>query len=367
MSEENNESRSVNMNMDLLSKHSNKIIVSRKTVHCNPIAKFDDTILPLIPYDSALKKYVSDELYNRVKLLFDIRPIWSKEVLVEHLENISTYCLKSCFSKICFYFSDGPWRRTYCKYGYDPRKDSSSYIYQTIDFRDNFYRDIKTKSLDQVNRSIIKKRDHLNAFVTNIIKNINNNKDSLMMRHENDDNTKKNKHLQIKKEIHNEDNYKRHYNTYSEYSSERYGMHNNSNKIENYNDFMNTISSSTSNINSVKHKVDIYSNNNSLNDVYLLEKDEEINDILQFLKRSNTFHLRENFSSEIHFSVSPLKLSTIYQYIDIFDNNVLNYLLNVKTQEICTKDNGWLDSKDITKIRDILFVRSIALRRAHSK
>ncbi|CRH00683.1 general transcription factor 3C polypeptide 5, putative [Plasmodium relictum] len=359
----NSDKHTCSNNSDSLNKYSNKIIVSKKTVHCNPIAKYDDLTLPVIPFDSAIKKYVSDTLYSKVKLLFDIRPIWSKDVLLEHLENISTYCLKSCFSKICFYFVDGPWRRTYCKYGYDPRKDPSSYIYQTIDFRDNFYRNIKTKNLEDINRNVIKKKSSLDSIVTNLIKKINNKHN--MITYDNSDHMKNNSFSKIQDEIKNQDNCKRDCHMYSEIPSESIRNDNNAKSCNNFHiSMINTISND---LNIDKDKLAQQLNNCDLKDEIFFHDDEEINDILQFLKRSKTFHLRQHFSAEVHFSVTPLKISTIFQFIDIFDNNVLNYLLNVKTQETCSKDYGWLNSKDLAKIRDILFVRSVTLRHAHSK
>ncbi|CAD2099881.1 hypothetical protein YYG_03747 [Plasmodium vinckei petteri] len=346
-----------NDNQNDSSDGMNKIIVSKKTVHCNPIANFNDPIYPTIPYESALKKYVSDELYNRVKSLFDIRPIWSKEVLVEHLENVTTYCLKSCFSKICFYFANGPWRRTYCRYGYDPRNDPSSYIYQTIDFRDNYYRDINTKNIEEMNKPIIKKKNILDQTVTNIIKNINegNPNFSNVSNFSSDNYPYINKEsiIRIKREnIANSD-----LNIYENEAS-------NIDPLSASNAVQDNLKTS---VNIPKNKKNIEPNNSNLHIKISHEEDEEINEILKFLKGSNSFHLRKKFSSEIHFCVSPLKLSTIYQYIDIFDNNVLSYLSSIKTQDVCTKDNGWISNKDIAKIRDILFVKSMTLRQAHTK
>ncbi|VTZ67703.1 general transcription factor 3C polypeptide 5, putative [Plasmodium chabaudi chabaudi] len=346
-----------NDNQNDSSDGMNKIIVSKKTVHCNPIANFNDPIYPTIPYESALKKYVSDELYNRVKCLFDIRPIWSKEVLVEHLENVTTYCLKSCFSKVCFYFANGPWRRTYCRYGYDPRNDPSSYIYQTIDFRDNYYRDINTKNIEEMNKPIIKKKNILDQTITNIIKNINEGNTNFSnfsnFSSDNYSYTNKESIIRIKREnIGNSD-----FNNYENETSNM-GPLSTSNAVQ---DNFKT------SVNTPKNKKNIEPNNNNLHIKFSHEEDEEINEILKFLKGSNSFHLRKKFSSEIHFCVSPLKLSTIYQYIDIFDNNVLNYLSSIKTQDVCTKDNGWISNKDIANIRDILFVKSMTLRQAHTK
>ncbi|GAB68317.1 hypothetical protein PCYB_131920 [Plasmodium cynomolgi strain B] len=374
---ETSESRTASRNVNHAEKQSNQIIVSKKPVHCNPIAKFDDPTLPCIPFDSALKKYVSDKLYKRVKDLFEVRPIWSKEVILEHLDNVSTYCLKSCFSRICFYFADGPWRRTYCKYGYDPRKDPSSYIYQTIDFRDNYFREIKMKSANEMNRIILKKKKFIDRVVTKIIKRVNitgrrntnkkGKREGISQKGSNTMSVKKESHTD---QAHMDENEKRDFNIYSECSqsfSQHYDDH-----AEVPNGDKSGYHPSTNNqypkdINDLKNMFDIYSSAVSSNDEITPQMDEEINDIFQFLKKSITFHLRKSFSAESHFSVSPLKLSTVYQYVDIYDNNVADYLSNLRTQDVCTKDYGWMNSNDIAKIRDILFVRSVTLRRAHIK
>ncbi|SCO69207.1 general transcription factor 3C polypeptide 5, putative [Plasmodium vivax] len=374
---ETSESRTASRNVSHAEQQSNQIIVSKKPVHCNPIAKFDDPTFPCNPFDSALKKYVSDKLYKRVKDLFEVRPIWSKEVILEHLDSVSTYCLKSCFSRICFYFADGPWRRTYCKYGYDPRKDPSSYIYQTIDFRDNYFREIKMKSANEMNRIILKRKNFIDRVVTKIIKrvNITGTRNTNKRGKPEGTSQKGSNTMSVKMESHTDqeqrdENEKRDFNIYSEWSqsfSQHYDDHG-----EVPNGDKSAYHPSTSNqypkdINDLKNMFDIYSSAVSSNDEITPQMDEEINDIFQFLKKSITFHLRKSFSAESHFSVSPLKLSTVYQYVDIYDNNVADYLSNLRTQDVCTKDYGWMNSNDIAKIRDILFVRSVTLRRAHIK
>lgn len=365
--EENNLMLNKKSKNEDINNYSNKIIVTKKPVHCNPIAKYDDEHLPINPFESALKKYVSDELYNRVKLLFEIRPIWCKDVLLEHVENISTYCLKSCFSKICFYFADGPWRRTYCKYGYDPRKDPTSYIYQTIDFRYNLSREIKSKDIEEINKCISKKKLYIDTTITNLLKKRKKNKVSnIMVQHHNKNNPDNLMNDNFKKR-----EYEINYDKRNNIINSHYNVQN---IINDGNNIMYGETPNSSNdfnsylINKESHNYNIYQN-----EIYdkeeniFFHKDEEINEILQFLKKSNTISLMEHFRSEAHFSVTPLKLSTMYQFIDIYDNNVMNFLLNLKTQKVCSRENGWIDSKDLAKIRDILSVRSVTLRRAHFK
>lgn len=46
--------------------------------------------------------------------------------------------LKCIIPSLAYYFSTGPWRTLYVRYGYDPRKDFNSRYYQTFDFRLRF-------------------------------------------------------------------------------------------------------------------------------------------------------------------------------------------------------------------------------------
>ncbi|SOV79188.1 general transcription factor 3C polypeptide 5, putative [Plasmodium sp. gorilla clade G3] len=365
--EENNLMLNKKTKNEDINNYSNKIIVPKKPVHCNPIAKYDDEDLPINPFESALKKYVSDELYNRVKLLFEIRPIWCKDVLLEHVENISTYCLKSCFSKICFYFADGPWRRTYCKYGYDPRKDPTSYIYQTIDFRYNLSREIKTKDIEEINKCISKKKLYIDTTITNLLKKRKKNKVSNVMVQYNNKNNPDNLMNDIFKKREYEINYDKRNNKISSHYNVQ-NIINDGNNIM-YGETPNSSNESNSYLkNNENNNYNIYQNDTyDKEENIFYHKDEEINEILQFLKKSNTISLMEHFRSEAHFSVTPLKLSTMYQFIDIYDNNVMNFLLNLRTQKVCSRENGWIDNKDLAKIRDILSVRSVTLRRAHFK
>ncbi|EDW11611.1 general transcription factor 3C polypeptide 5 [Drosophila mojavensis] len=82
-------------------------------------------------------KYVSDEQFARVKKLFDEIPIWTRVALL-YESGITNEKLKCIIPSLAFYFSNGPWRTMYVRYGYDPRKDFKSRYYQTFDFRLRF-------------------------------------------------------------------------------------------------------------------------------------------------------------------------------------------------------------------------------------
>ena len=43
--------------------------------------------------------------------------------------------MKMILPALCFYWLDGPWRAQWNKFGFDPTKNASAKIYQTLDFR----------------------------------------------------------------------------------------------------------------------------------------------------------------------------------------------------------------------------------------
>ncbi|XP_005179773.1 general transcription factor 3C polypeptide 5 [Musca domestica] len=82
-------------------------------------------------------KYVSDEQLEKVKKLFEECPIWTRIALL-YESGVTPDKLKCIIPSLAYYFSTGPWRTLYVRYGYDPRKDFNSRYYQTFDFRLRF-------------------------------------------------------------------------------------------------------------------------------------------------------------------------------------------------------------------------------------
>ncbi|XP_037710294.1 general transcription factor 3C polypeptide 5 [Drosophila subpulchrella] len=82
-------------------------------------------------------KYVSDEQLALVKKLFDDCPIWTR-IALQYESGLTNDKLKCITPSLAFYFSNGPWRTLYVRFGYDPRKDFNSRYYQTFDFRLRF-------------------------------------------------------------------------------------------------------------------------------------------------------------------------------------------------------------------------------------
>ncbi|XP_053958251.1 general transcription factor 3C polypeptide 5 [Anastrepha ludens] len=82
-------------------------------------------------------KYVSDEQLQKVKALFEECPIWTRIALL-YESGVSNEKLKCIVPSLSYYFSTGPWRTLYVRYGYDPRRDFKSRYYQTFDYRLRF-------------------------------------------------------------------------------------------------------------------------------------------------------------------------------------------------------------------------------------
>ncbi|XP_065355616.1 general transcription factor 3C polypeptide 5 [Calliphora vicina] len=122
-----------NETLGVLSKSSYE---SRDMVTFNMLDTF-----PTRPDPQILKKmkvkYVSDEQLQKVKKLFEECPIWTRIALL-YESGVSHDKLKCITPSLAYYFTTGPWRTMYVRYGYDPRKDFNSRYYQTFDFRLRF-------------------------------------------------------------------------------------------------------------------------------------------------------------------------------------------------------------------------------------
>ncbi|KAL3870884.1 hypothetical protein ACJMK2_038915 [Sinanodonta woodiana] len=90
--------------------------------------------------------------------LFKEHPCWLK-VMLKLRVSFRPDRLKYILPIVAYYYLDGPWRCQWVKIGYDPSKDPSSKIYQTIDYR------VKQNSLIKV--SISTKRGVLSTSLWN--------------------------------------------------------------------------------------------------------------------------------------------------------------------------------------------------------
>lgn len=74
------------------------------------------------------------ECISKLTELFEQRPCYLKSVLL-CITNFSASLLKETLPYVAYYFTTGPWRSCWVKYGYDPRKHPEAKIYQMIDYR----------------------------------------------------------------------------------------------------------------------------------------------------------------------------------------------------------------------------------------
>ncbi|KAL0100181.1 hypothetical protein PUN28_019541 [Cardiocondyla obscurior] len=85
--------------------------------------------------ETAMKvKFLQNTHLERVRELFEERPIWSKNAIMFKTQFTSDQ-LKILLPSVAYYFMTGPWRIMWVKLGYDPRKDINARKYQTLDYR----------------------------------------------------------------------------------------------------------------------------------------------------------------------------------------------------------------------------------------
>lgn len=109
----------------------------RRSIYATFVA-FSVPSIPSKPRDLALKylkiKFLTDAHVHKLRELFEERPVWSKFALLA-VTKFSADQLKYLLPAVAYYFVTGPFRILWVRFGYDPRKDPSSKIYQSIDFR----------------------------------------------------------------------------------------------------------------------------------------------------------------------------------------------------------------------------------------
>ena len=67
-------------------------------------------------------------------MIWKERPVWSKNAL-SAITSIPADRLKLILPVVAFYFTTGPWRNQWVKFGYDPRLEQSAASHQTLDYR----------------------------------------------------------------------------------------------------------------------------------------------------------------------------------------------------------------------------------------
>ncbi|KAL0273922.1 UNVERIFIED_CONTAM: hypothetical protein PYX00_006480 [Menopon gallinae] len=113
--------------------------LKRKRYGCTKCITFENPEVPDGPKNapSGVKwpaKIVTKQTLDKLMELFSTRPIYSKAAIsgISKLPSDQLRCLLPC---VAYFFSNGPWRSLWVRFGYDPRKDPSSRIYQTLDYR----------------------------------------------------------------------------------------------------------------------------------------------------------------------------------------------------------------------------------------
>lgn len=86
------------------------------------------------------RKTTNGALVRKVAAIFEERPVWTRQAVYNQVTaaeereiNNSKVILPLC----AWIFSDGPWRDTFIRFGYDPRKNKDARLYQRLYFRNS--------------------------------------------------------------------------------------------------------------------------------------------------------------------------------------------------------------------------------------
>jgi len=93
--------------------------------------------IPLKPTNEvriAFENLGNKEIFEKLKVLFQERPVWTRTHLLYRLR-VKLSDLKYSLPMIAFLSVDGPWKNTWTRYGYDFRREREGRFLQTIDFR----------------------------------------------------------------------------------------------------------------------------------------------------------------------------------------------------------------------------------------
>lgn len=75
-----------------------------------------------------------EKLAEKIKEKFLIRPMWTKHALISMLK-CSINDLKYTLPLFAYFYENGPFRNLWVRYGYNPKKDKTSKLYQMIEVR----------------------------------------------------------------------------------------------------------------------------------------------------------------------------------------------------------------------------------------
>nr|KAJ3421094.1 tau 95 subunit of transcription factor TFIIIC [Polyrhizophydium stewartii] len=97
---------------------------------------FDPTA-PSVPMHAPSWVSKKSALEPTLRELFEQRPVWTRIALINNIEiaDYSTDMLKDALPMVAYFCATGAWRSTWVRYGFDPRADRSSRVFQTLDLR----------------------------------------------------------------------------------------------------------------------------------------------------------------------------------------------------------------------------------------
>lgn len=98
----------------------------------------DDAVVPVEPKPEAWKQLdwrpPDPNIHKRIKELFEERPLWTRSALQVQLDEQPSR-FKLILPVVAYYVLSGPFRTSWVRLGFDPRKDRTTKPYQILDFR----------------------------------------------------------------------------------------------------------------------------------------------------------------------------------------------------------------------------------------
>ena len=118
--------------VDVPSSLTKKKIVKKPKKYISPIVfmYINNPIVPSIPHQDANNSNTNrDNTEINLREMFEKRPMWSMAALKGNLNELEVKKLKKNLPKVAYYFKNGPWRKLWVKFGYDPRNIINSKMY----------------------------------------------------------------------------------------------------------------------------------------------------------------------------------------------------------------------------------------------
>ena len=104
----------------------------------NMFLTYDAETIPDGPQEQALQQVkafaVEKKNIAEIRAMFQQQPIWLKAELAHKVKTPHKH-LKYILPVVAYYFSSGPWRNQWIRFGYDPRKQPEAAELQTLDYR----------------------------------------------------------------------------------------------------------------------------------------------------------------------------------------------------------------------------------------